>query len=71
MRALIYLLPYSPEFNPIEGAFSKLKSYLREACVGSQKTLMDLIGEALSTISAKDTKGFFEHCGYRTVVQSL
>jgi transposase len=67
---LIYLPPYSPDFNPIEQAFSKLKSYLRAACARSQKTLMDLIGEALSTISASDTKGFFEHCGYRTV-QSL
>jgi transposase len=68
---LIYLPPYSPDYNPIEQAFSKIKSYLRAACARSQKTLMDLIGEALSTISAKDTKGFFEHCGYRTVVQSL
>jgi transposase len=68
---LIYLPPYSPDYSPIEQAFSKLKSYLRAACARSQKTLMDLIGEALSTISAKDTKGFFEHCGYRTAVQSL
>jgi transposase len=68
---LIYLPPYSPEYNPIEQAFSKLKSYLRAACTRSQKTLMDLIGEALRTISASDAEGFFEHCGYRTVVQSL
>jgi transposase len=68
---LIYLPPYSPDFNPIEGAFSKLKSYLREACARSQDTLMEVIGEALSTISASDALGFFEHCGYRTVVQSL
>ena len=68
---LIYLPPYSPDFNPIEGAFSKLKSYLREACARSQKTLMEVIGEALCTISALDALGFFEHCGYRTVVQSL
>src|SRR5215207_3325243 len=34
---LIYLPPYSPDFNPIEQAFSKLKSYLREACARSQK----------------------------------
>jgi transposase len=32
---LVYLLPYSPDFNPIEQAFSKLKSYLREACARS------------------------------------
>jgi transposase len=68
---LIYLPPYSPDFNPIEGAFSKLKSYLRDACARSQQALMEVIGEALSTISTSDAEGFFEHCGYRTVVQSL
>jgi transposase len=68
---LIYLPPYSPDFNPIEGAFSKLKSYLRTVCARSQERLMEVIGEALRTISASDAEGFFEHCGYRAVVQSL
>ena len=68
---LIYLPPYSPDFNPIEQAFSKLKSYLRAACARSQDMLMEVIGEALSTITASDAEGFFEHCGYRAVVQSL
>jgi transposase len=68
---LIYLPPYSPDYNPIEGAFSKLKSYLREACARTQQRLMEVIGEALSTISASDAEGFFEHCGYRALVQSL
>ena len=68
---LIYLPPYSPDFNPIEQAFSKLKSYLRDACARSQRALMEVIGEALSTISTSDACGFFEHCGYRAVVQSL
>jgi transposase len=68
---LVYLPPYSPDFNPIEQAFSKLKSYLREACARSQDTLMEVIGQALSTITASDAEGFFEHCGYRAMVQSL
>ena len=69
---LVYLPPYSPDFNPIEGAFSKLKSYLRDACARSQQALMELIiGEALNTISTSDALGYFEHCGYRAVVQSL
>ena len=68
---LLYLPSYSPDFNPIEQAFSKLKSYLREACARSQETLMEVIGEALHTISASDTESFFDYCGYRTVVQSL
>jgi transposase len=68
---LIYLPPYSPDFNPIEQAFSKLKSYLREACARTQQTLMELIGEALHTITVSDAEGFFKHCGYRAAVQSL
>jgi transposase len=68
---LIYLPSYSPDFNPIEQAFSKLKSYLREACARSYETLMEVIGEALRTISTSDAESFFDHCGYRTVVQSL
>ncbi len=42
-----YLPPYSPDFDPIEQAFSKLKSYLRAACARSQDTLMEVIGKAL------------------------
>jgi transposase len=68
---LIYLPPYSPDFNPIEQAFNKLKSYLREACARTQQTLMELIGEALHTITVSDAEGFLAHCGYRAVVQSL
>jgi transposase len=68
---LIYLPSYSPDFNPIEQAFSKLKGYLREACARSHEMLMDVIGEALRTISASDAEGFFDYCGYRTMVQSL
>jgi transposase len=68
---LVYLPPYSPDFNPIEQAFSKLKSYLRDTCARSRQMLMEVIGEAMSTISASDALGFFEHCGYRAVVQSL
>jgi transposase len=71
MRARLPAALASPEFNPIEQAFSKIKSYLREACARSQDKLMEIIGEALSTITASDAEGFFEHCGYRAVVQSL
>jgi transposase len=68
---LIYLPPYSPDYNPIEQAFSKLKRYLRAACARSQDTLMEVIGKALSTITVSDACSYFEHCGYRRVVQSL
>ena len=68
---LVYLPPYSPDFNPIEQAFSKIKGYLREACARGHETLMEAIGEALSTITASDAEGYFEHRGYRKMVQSL
>ena len=68
MPALLYLPPYWPDFNPIEQAFCKLKSYLRDACARSQETLMEVIGEALRTISASDVESYFEHCGYRMAV---
>ena len=68
---LIYLPPYSPDFNPIEQAFSKLKNYLRSACARSRDALMEVIGEALRTITVSDAEGYFEHCGYRRVVQLL
>ena len=68
---LIYLPSYSPDFNPIEQAFSKLKGYLREACARSHEMLMEVIGEALRTISASDAESFFDYCGYRTMAQSL
>lgn len=68
---LIYLPSYSPDFNPIEQAFSKLKGHLREACARSHEMLVEVIGEALGTISASEAENFYDHCGYRRVVQSL
>ena len=68
---LYYLPSYSPDFNPIEQAFSKLKGYLREACARSHEMLMEVIGEALRTISASDAESFFDYCGYRTVAISV
>jgi transposase len=66
---LLYLPPYSPDFNPIEEAFSKIKGLLRKAEARSRETLLEAIGAAISALSAKDARGFFEHCGYRVMVQ--
>jgi transposase len=68
---LIYLPPYSPDFNPIEQAFSKIKNLLREARAGIYEALVEAIGEALSAITPGDSQGFFEHCGYHAMGQSL
>jgi transposase len=68
---LLYLPPYSPDLNPIEEAFSKVKRILRKAESRRRKALVEAIGVAISTVTAKDACGFFEHCGYGTLVQSL
>jgi transposase len=58
------LPPYSPDFNPIEEAFSKVKALLRRAQARVLETLFEATEEALLAISAKDARGYFEHCGY-------
>jgi transposase len=66
---LLYLPPYSPDFNPIEEAFAKVKGILRKAEARGRKALIEAIGQAMSAVSARDAQGFFEHCGYHTMVQ--
>ena len=68
---LIYLPPYSPDYNPIEEAFSKIKGLLREAEVRTREALVETIGRALSAVTGRDAWGFFEHCGYRLSDQLL
>jgi transposase len=66
---LLYLPPYSPDFNPIEEAFAKIKGLLRKAEARSREALLEAMGKAISALGAEDARGFFEHCGYRIVVQ--
>ena len=61
---LLYLPPYSPDFNPIEKAWSKLKSNLRTARARSIEALVDAIGEAMKTITDSNCEGWFRSCGY-------
>jgi transposase len=68
---LLYLPPYSPDFNPIEEAFAKIKGVLREAEARTREALVEAMGTAISAVSAHDARGFFEHCGYRPRVQLL
>ncbi len=68
---LVYLPAYSPDLNPIEEAFSKIKGLVRKAEARTREALVEAIGSALSAVTAKDACGFFEHCGYRMSVQSL
>ena len=68
---LIYLPSYSPDFNPIEEALSKIKGLVRKAEARTREALVEAIGSALSALTTEDVRGFFEHCGYRMSVQSL
>jgi transposase len=68
---LVFLPAYSPDLNPIEEAFSKIKGILREVGARSQEALLEAIAEAISMVTAQDAKGFFEHCGYHLVGHHL
>ena len=61
---LLYLPPYSPDLNPIERCWSKIKTYLRKAKARSYRALVRAIKAALATISEADIRAWFEFCGY-------
>jgi transposase len=67
--AAVWLLPpYSPDFNPIELMWAKIKAYLRKVlrtAEGASRPLWQWIGDALRTITKEDAVGWFGHCGYR------
>jgi len=58
------LPPYSPDFNPIEPMWSKVKAFLRKTKARTEKTLIQAIADALTTITQDDCAGWFRHCGY-------
>jgi transposase len=66
---LLYLPPYSPDLNPIEKAWSKLKQLLRTAKARTAEALNQAMTEALQAITAENAIAWFRHCGYR--VQEL
>lgn len=68
---LVFLPAYSPDFNPIEHAFSKLKAFLRKAKARTQEALEAAIAAGLATITPKDACGWFKHCGWSFSYQSL
>jgi transposase len=61
---LIYLPPYSPDFNPIEQAFAKLKAHLRKAAARTLDDLWAAIAEALKTFTSTECKNYFVNSGY-------
>lgn len=61
---LRFLPAYSPDFSPIEEAFSKLKTALRRRKARTREALEEAIAQELLTIASQDAQGWFEHCGY-------
>jgi transposase len=61
---LLFLPAYSPDFSPIEEAFSKVKTFLRRQGARTREALQEAIAQALLLITAQDALGWFAHCGY-------
>ena len=64
---VIYLSPYSPDFNPIENCWSKLKQYLRSVTARSRDALEEALVTAVDLITLKDRINSFTHCCYCTI----
>jgi transposase len=61
---LLFLPSYSPDLNPIEQAFSKIKNAVRKAGARTREALDEALGEALGAVTLGDVAGWFSHCGY-------
>jgi transposase len=59
-----YLPPYSPDLNPIEQIFSKIKTHLRRLAVRTERKLYNAIGKAIEAVTANDCLNCFRHSGY-------
>ena len=62
--SVLYLPPYSPDLNPIENFFSKLKALLRKAAARSTDTLWQEIARLLQSVSSQECRNYFAACGY-------
>jgi transposase len=62
---VLFLPTYSPDLNPIENCWSKVKALLRSLKPRTLPDLLDALGEAFASITLPDILGWFRHCGYR------
>jgi transposase len=67
--SLLFLPPYSPDFSPIEEAFSKIKALLKKSAARTRGALLGAIGQAISAVTLEDVVGYFGHCGYLPAAQ--
>jgi transposase len=68
---LLFLPAYSPDLNPIELAFAKVKAELRRAAARAFDALVDAIGAAIDAVTPADARGFYAHCGFALPDQLL
>ena len=61
---LLFLPSYSPDLNPIEEAFPKIKNIVRKAEARTRQALVEAIAKAISALTLEDVAGWFAHCGY-------
>ena len=61
---ILFLPPYSPDFNPIEQMWSKVKAFLRALKARTPRGLLAGIRDALRAVTPDDVRGWFSHCGY-------
>jgi transposase len=64
---VLFLPAYSPDFNPIEKMWSKLKAYLRKTEARTREKLEEAIAAGLQTVTAQDARNWFASCGYRFI----
>lgn len=68
---VLFLPPYSPEFSPIDEAFSKVKSILRRVGARTREALLEATGQAPDAVSQRDGVSWFGHCVYDVAHHSL
>jgi transposase len=68
---LVYLPSYSPDLNPIEEAFSKIKHLVRKVGARTREALIEAMARALAAVTTEDVAGWFAHAGYRQQDQPL
>ncbi len=66
-----FLPSYSPDLNPIEEAFSKIKALLKKAAARTKGALVGAIAQALAAVTPEDARGWFEHSGYESLDRCL
>jgi transposase len=64
---VLYLPPYSPDYNPIENMWSKVKQHLRSAAARTFEALQEAVWSGLDRVTPGDCVGFFRHCGYHAI----